>query len=324
MWEKPTNINELRSFLGLTSYYRKFIKNYSVRAFPLYQLLKKNAKFNWNDKCTEAFEDLRQCLLTDPILSFPEFSKPFIVRTDASRCGIGGVLLQKEEDGLEHPIYCVSRSLKPAEENYPITDLEGLAIIYCLKKFREYIVSNKNITNFITDHQPLLGFFLKSKPVKGRHIRWIEEFNKYNIKLKYERGKGNIFADALSRLPSKNNEGIINCINAILSEINPKDLDLPEGIRKYFSKNYQIINNTLYYKRNNMYLKVIVRDEDKKNIIDRAHNVSHKGAEKTTLRILQSYYWPGIWSDVKMWVKSCHRCQLFRPKPMANHMTCGL
>ena len=68
-----------------------------------------------------------------------------------------------------------------------------------------------------------------------------------------------------------------------------------------------------------MYLKVIVRDEDKKNIIDRAHNVGHEGAEKTTLRILQSYYWPGIWSDVKMWVKSCHRCQLFRPKPIAKN-----
>jgi len=220
---------------------------------------------------------------------------------------------------MEHPICCVSRSLKPAEGNYSITDLEGLAIIYCLKKFREYIVSNKDTTIFITDHKPLLGFFLKSIPVKTRHVRWIEEFNKYNIKLKYEKGKENVFADALSRLPSKSNEGIINSINAILNEIDPKDLDLPEGIKKYFSKNYQIVDNILYYKKNDLYLKVIEKDEDKKDIINRAHSVGHEGAEKTTLIIMQSYYWPGIWSDVKMWVKSCHKCQLFRPKPVTKN-----
>ena len=319
LWDKPTNINQLRSFLGLTSYYRKFIKNYSIRANPLFRLLKKNSKFNWDNKCNNAFEDLRQCLLTDPILVYPDFNKHFIIRTDASTKGIGGVLLQVEEDKLEHPISCVSRSLKPAEENYSITDLEGLAVIYTLKKFRQYIVSNKNQTIFITDHKPLTGFFKKSLPVKGRHLRWIEEFNKYNIIIKYEKGKNNVFADALSRLPSEENEGILLTINSILNDFNPKDLDLPEGIIKYFSKNYQVIDNTLYYKKNDMYLKVIYRDEDKKDIINRAHNVGHEGSEKTAQRIMQSYYWPGIWNDVKMWVKSCHRCQLFRPKPLAKN-----
>ena len=319
LWKRPTNINELRSFLGLTSYYRKFIKNFSIRASPLFKLLKKNSKFTWNEKCNNAFEDLRQCLLEDPILIYPNFNKPFIIRTDASTKGIGGVILQEEEDRMEHPISCVSRSLKPAEENYSITDLEGLALIYTLKKFRQYIISNKNSTIFITDHKPLIGFFNKSLPVKGRHMRWIEEFNKYNITIKYEKGKRNVFADALSRLPSKSNEGILLTINSILNDFNPKDLDLPEGIRKYFSKNYQVIDNTLYYKKNDMYLKVIYRDEDKKDIIDRAHSVGHEGAEKTTRRIMQSYYWPGIWHDVKMWVKSCHKCQLFRPKPQAKN-----
>lgn len=319
LWERPNNINELRSFLGLTSYYRKFIKNYSIRANPLYKLLKKDTKFIWDENCNYAFEDLRKCLLSDPILIYPDFNKPFIVRTDASNKGIGGVLLQIGKDNLELPVTCVSRSLKPAERNYSITDLEGLAVIYTLKKFRQYIISNKNKTKFITDHEPLIGFFNKSLPVKGRHLRWMEEFNKYNIIIKYEKGKKNIFADALSRLPSSNNERIILSINTILNEFNPKDLDLPEGIIKYFSKNYQIIDNTLYYKKNDLYLKVIYKEEDKKDIINRAHNVGHEGAEKTTQRIMQSYYWPGIWSDVKMWVKSCHKCQLFRPKPLPNN-----
>jgi len=156
LWERPTNINQLRSFLGLASYYRKFIANFSIRASPLFKLLKKNSKFIWDDKCNDAFEDLRQCLLKDPILVYPDFNKPFIIRTDASTKGIGGVILQEEEDGMEHPISCVSRSLKPAEENYSITDLEGLALIYSLKKFRQYIISNKNPTIFITDHKPLI------------------------------------------------------------------------------------------------------------------------------------------------------------------------
>jgi len=319
LWSRPTNINELRSFLGLASYYRKFIKNFSIRASPLFHLLKKNSEFIWDTNCNDSFEDLRQCLLQDPILSYPDFNKPFIVRTDASKKGIGGVILQEGKDELEHPISCVSRSLKPSEINYSITDLEGLALIYTLKKFRQYIISNKNQTIFITDHKPLLGFFNKSLPTKGRHLRWIEEYNKYNIIIKYEKGKKNIFADALSRLPSRNNEGILLTINSILNDINPKDLDLPEGIIKYFSKNYQVIDNILYYKKNDMYLKVIYRDEDKKDIIDRAHNVGHEGAEKTTNRILQSYYWPGILSDVKMWVKSCHKCQLFRPKTLPKN-----
>jgi hypothetical protein len=179
----------------LVSYYRKFIKNFSIRASPLFKLLKKNNNYNWNNDCTLAFEDLRNCLLKDPILAFPDFNRPFIIRTDASIKGIGGVLLQREEDKLEHPIYCVSRSLKPAEENYSITDLEGLAVIYSLKKFREYIVSNKQITTVITDHKPLLGFFENSIPTKNRHFRWIEEFNKYKIKFIYEKGKSNIFAE---------------------------------------------------------------------------------------------------------------------------------
>ena len=315
LWDNPRDINELRSFLGLASYYRKFIQNFSIIADPLFKLLKKNQPYNWTDKCTEAFEEIKQYLLSDPILSYPDFDNEFIIRTDASTKGIGGVLLQMEEDKLEHPICCISRTLSPAEKNYSVTDLEGLAIIHSIKKFRPYIISNKKPIKLITDHKPLLGLFKRSIPNNNRHARWIEEFNKYRINLVYEKGKRNVFADALSRLPSKDSNSIINCINAILADFNPKDLDLPEGITKYFTKNYQIVDNVLYYKKNDLYLKVIQKDADKKDIINRAHQVGHEGAEKTTNRILNSYYWPGIWNDVRMWVKSCPRCQLCRPRP---------
>jgi len=320
LWNAPTNVNQLRSFLGLASYYRKFIQNFSLRADPLFQLLKKNNDYIWTKECNEAFEDIRQCLLTDPILSYPDFSKEFIIRTDASTQGIGAVILQVEEDKLEHPICCVSRTLTKSEKNYSTTDLEGLAIYYAIKQFRHYIISSKWPTTIITDHKPLLGFYKKSIPVKGRHARWIEQFYEYKINLKYEEGKKNVFADALSRLPSKNSDSVINCINAILADFNPKDLDLPEGIIKYFTKNYQVVDNTLYYKKDDLYLKVIYKDEDKKDIINRAHSVGHEGAEKTINRIMNSYYWPGIWNDVRMWIKSCRKCQLCRPRPLPKNV----
>jgi len=319
LWEAPKNVNELRSFLGLASYYRKFIQNFSIRADSLFKLLKKNQPYIWTSDRNEAFEDIRHCLLSDPILCYPDFDKEFIVRTDASTQGIGAVLLQVEEDKLEHPICCVSRTLSPPERNYSVTDLEGLAINYAIQKFRQYLISNKKPTIFITDHKPLLGFYKNTIPNKGRHMRWIEEFNKYKIELKYEKGKKNVFADALSRLPSKDSEDIIKCINTILADLNPKDLNLPEGIIKYFTKNYQVVDNILYYKKDDTYLKVIYRDEDKKDIINRAHSVGHEGAEKTVNRILNSYYWPGIWNDVRMWIKSCRKCQLCRPKPIPKN-----
>ena len=224
-----------------------------------------------------------------------------------------------EEDKLEHPICCISRTLTPAEKNYSITDLEALAIIYSIKKLRHFLISSKFPIKIITDHKPLLGFFSKNIPTSSRHFRWIEEFNKYKIKLIYEKGKNNVFADALSRLPSKDTENIHQCINAILADFNPKDLDLPEGIIKYFTKNYQVVDNTLYYKKDDLYLKVIYKDEDKKHIIERAHSVGHEGADKTTNRIMKSYYWPGIWNDVRMRVKSCRKCQLCRPKPLPKN-----
>ena len=135
------------------------------------------------------------------------------------------------------------------KKNYSVTDLEELVIIFSIYHFRQHILSSKNPTNFIADHKPLHGLFKKSIPTSNRHARWIEEFNKYRIDLVYEKEKKNVFADALSRLPSKNSNEIVYCANAILADFNPRDLDLPRSIIKYFTKIYQVVNNTSYYKK---------------------------------------------------------------------------
>ena len=126
----------MRSFLGAVGYYRKFIKNYSSIAQPLYKLQKKNTKFQWTQTKENTFRELKENLIKAPILSFPNFDEQFIIRTDTLYDGLGGVLIQKDNEGVEHPIFYVSRTLKKYELNYSVTDIEGTAAFYCTKKFK--------------------------------------------------------------------------------------------------------------------------------------------------------------------------------------------
>jgi hypothetical protein len=149
----PTNLTQLRAALGLFSYYRKFIKDFSKIAKPMLLLLKKDAPFNWNEKQQNAFERLKEMLVKAPILSYPDFNKSFIIYTDASGIGLGAVLSQIKEDEKEHVIAYASRSLNPAEKNYSVTDQECLAVVWAIKHFQHYL-GLKPFT-IITDHSAL-------------------------------------------------------------------------------------------------------------------------------------------------------------------------
>ena len=152
---------------------------------------KKNTKYIWNKEQQESFELLKEKLINAPILKFPLFDKPFIIRTDASYNGIGGVLLQKEEEtGKEHPIHFISRSLKKAEKNYGITDLEGTALFYCMTKFKSFIEGNPLPTTIYTDHKPLIGLFKNKEPLNARCLT----ASMLGINIKYESGKKNVLA----------------------------------------------------------------------------------------------------------------------------------
>ena len=140
-WLPPKNHTQLKSFLGAIGYYRKFIKNFAQIANPLFNLLKKDVPYVWSNDCNASFERLKRSLITAPILTPPDYTKPFIIRTDASRSGLGGVLLQTNENGIEVPIYFESRSLSPSECNYSVTDLEGKAIFHCVKKFNRIFLA---------------------------------------------------------------------------------------------------------------------------------------------------------------------------------------
>jgi len=215
----PTSVTELRSYLGMIGYYREFIENFASIMAPLYKLLRKNVEFIWDEECDKSFHLANKYLVSAPILSFPRYDIPFIIRSDASFNGIGGVLLQLLEDGVEHPIKFVSRSLKKSERNYSITELEGTAAHYCLMEFRHYILGNPFVTILYTDHLPLVPIIHKTTPQTSKHARWINDFSQNQVEVRYQPGKLNKLADALSRMTLKEDNSKIAVINTGDSDV---------------------------------------------------------------------------------------------------------
>lgn len=195
--EPPTDVKGIRSFLGLCSYYRKFVKDFSKIAKPLSTLVKKDVKFVWENKEQEAFDKLKACLMKYPVLQHPDFKKPFILITDASGEGLGAVLSQLDENGKEIVIAYASRTLRGAEINYPITEQECLAIVWAIQHFHKYLILKE--FKIITDHSALKGL-MNAKIPKGRRARWIMELQQYKFEVIHRAGKENKNADALSRL----------------------------------------------------------------------------------------------------------------------------
>jgi hypothetical protein len=144
-WKPPTSVHQIRSFLGLAGYYRRFIPDFSKIAKPITELLKKEVKFRWDDKCEEAFHTLRKLLITAPVLAQPDRTQPFDVYCDASGTGLGCVLIQNNR-----VIAYASRALQNHEQNYPTHDLELAAVIHALKIWRHHLmgVSHPKIFNF--------------------------------------------------------------------------------------------------------------------------------------------------------------------------------
>ncbi|GKB51331.1 putative reverse transcriptase domain-containing protein [Tanacetum coccineum] len=190
-WTSPTTPTEVRQFLGLAGYYRRFIKGFSKIAKPLTKLTQKNKNYVWNEEQESAFQLLKQKLCEAPILALPEGNDNFVVYCDASLQGLGAVLMQREK-----VIAYASRQLKPHEENYTTHDLELGAVIFALKIWRHYLYGTKCIV--FTDHKSL-QHILRQKELNMRQRRWLELLADYDCEICYHPGKANVVADALSR-----------------------------------------------------------------------------------------------------------------------------
>ena len=149
-FQPPKDVRELRRFLGLTSYYRKFIPKFAKVAEPLHYLTRKEMEFMWSDDCQHAFNSLKQKLIEAPVLAYPSFDKDFILETDASIKGVGAILSQKQDDGKVHPVAFASCALSPPERNYSITELETSAVVWAVSHFHSYLYGH--CVTVYTDH----------------------------------------------------------------------------------------------------------------------------------------------------------------------------
>lgn len=176
-WPIPTTPKALRGFLGLTGYYRKFIKHYGIRAKPLTDLLRKDS-FRWSDKTTQTFERLKQCLMSPPVLSMPDFNKPFVVECDASGIGIGAVLLQDNK-----PIAFLSKALQGRNLNLSTYEKELLALLLATKKWSQYLLGRQFILK--TDHQSL-KYLLTQRLHAGIQEKWLAKLHGYDYVVEYK------------------------------------------------------------------------------------------------------------------------------------------
>ena len=200
LFPTPSDVTTLRQFVGLASYYRRFVPGFAKIAAPLHALTKKDVPFEWTQECEAAFCKLKELLITAPVLAYPRFGhdKEFILETDASGIGLGAVLSQKQDDGHLHPIAYASRSLNPHEKNYCISELETLGLVWAVRYFRPYLLGHH--TTVYTDHSACLSLLNTPRP-SGKLARWALTIQEMNLTLKHRSGRQNVNADALSRNP---------------------------------------------------------------------------------------------------------------------------
>ena len=197
-WPTPKDKTEVRSFLGLANYYRRFVPHFSSIARPLTDLTKKNVHYKWTPQCEVAFEALKHKLCEAPVLAMPDPNKPFVVVTDASAVAVGAALMQDLGSGWQ-PIAFESRKLNGAELNYSAYDREMLGVIHALRIWRHYLTGVHFEVH--TDHDTLRH--ITTQPtLSKRQARWLEFLSEFDFEIKYLKGKDNVVADALSRIPA--------------------------------------------------------------------------------------------------------------------------
>ena len=189
-WDPSTKVPQLRSFLGLVNYYRRFIKGYSARAAPLTDLLKKSKAWTWDEKCQQAFEDLKKALTEEPVLALPDYTRVFEVHTDAFDFAIGGVLMQERR-----PIDFESCKLNDTERRHTVQEKEITAIIHCLRTWRHYLLGSHFIVK--TDNVAT-SYFRTQKKLSPKKARWQDFLAEFDYTLEYKPGIANHVADALS------------------------------------------------------------------------------------------------------------------------------
>jgi transposase InsO family protein len=345
-WDYPGTVRGVQSFLGFCNFYRRFIRDFSRIAAPLTRLTRADHEFDFNEECIVGFEALRKMLMNAPILAHYDVDSQCLLETDASDTVVAAVFSQKGLDGEWHPVAYFSKTMAPAETNYPIHDKEMLAIVKAMQHWRAELEGTKDHIEVVTDHKAL-EYFMSSKLLSARQARWAEILSRYNFKISYKPGTSNK-ADPLTRIESQtkpldqakrdNREQVllppenlddqikreleVNRISFSLSPIeehldlidhilqaNRTALDLAR-VRKLGQERkggYCIENGLL--KRNG---KIVVAESVRTALIAASHcgiTTAHPGKGKTKQLIKERYYWLGMDDDVERFVSNCHDCR---------------
>ena len=348
-WPILKNIHDVRSFLGLASYYRVYVDGFSKIVSPISDLLKIEKPFAWTNIQDKAFNEIKQIMTNTPVLAFPNSLLPYIVTTDSSGYAVGATLSQDQGNGEIRPVAYMSKKMLDAETRYPTHEQEELAIILALNEWRHYLHGAK--FKIETDHHSLV--FLDTKPnLSARQARWMEKLAEYDYVIVSKPGKDNVVADALSRRPDHQDIKIIKNENENINEnekinalviINVKELENEikasyakdkECTKILKAKNNKNNNNNnndmyidytlgstglIYYKNKYIYIpnnKTKISKDIRTKIIRECHDShisSHRGVRKTEEQIRRTFYWLSIHKDIYIYVTTCVLCQANKP-----------
>ena len=322
-YPEPRNIKQLRRFLGMSSWYRKFIPQFATLSQPLTSLLKKGRRWEWGEIEDRAFEHIREHLVRAPTLACPNFELPFMLQTDASSVGLGAVLTQNIE-GTERVIAFASRVLSDPEKKYTVTEQECLAVVWAIQKFRPYLEGYK--FTVVTDHSSLRWLHNLKNPT-GRLARWALELLEYDYVVEHRKGALHHVPDALSRMFEGENEIVVNAVMDIVECEDTRD----EWYRKRFKEvvtdpkrygHWKVVDKQLYFLRARPVISDIVEDLDRWKLVlphesriealresHDAPQAGHLGVEKTYQRLAVSYFWPNMFRDVTKYIRACDICQ---------------
>jgi hypothetical protein len=309
-WTIPKALKNLRGFLGLTGYYRKFVRNYGRIAAPLTTLTKKDA-FSWTPEATKSFEQLKEVMCKAPVLTTPYFTKTFTVECDASGNGIGAVLMQEGR-----PLAFESRPLKGRDLHKPIYEKEMMAILHALKKWRPYLIGRHFKVK--TDHDSL-KYFLEQRLSSEEQQKWVTKILGYDFEIIYKKGKQNVVADALSR-KDEDVEAFLCDISIIQPDWIVEARDEWKNDEKVWSLIQRLqqdssASDTSTWKNDSLWYKdrlYLCKDSQlKQKALLELHTSpvgGHSGFLKTYHRVKKDFFWDGLKTNVQRFVAECVVC----------------
>lgn len=308
----PRSFKELRAFLGMVSYFRRYIKNFSVIAAPLYSLLKKDAIFSMGPDHINICENLKNYLSSQPVLAIYSPFTETQLHTDACSLGFGAVVIQRQTDGKFHPVFYFSKRASETESKYHSFELEMLAVVYALQRFRIYLQGLE--FTIVTDCNSL-KLALAKRDINPRILRCSLILQDYTYKIEHRGGDKMKHVDALSRShvlileenSFERNLSIVQDQDSTLKQIREK-LEIRE------QKDFELRNGMVYRKKGNKLLFYVPEKMVDRVIFTNHDSVGHIGVENTIEMISRTYWFPKMWARVKSYISNCLKCIVYSPK----------